>query len=144
MDRSGIMRAVKGKNTGPEMFVRRLAHSMGYRFRVHRRDLPGQPDLVFPARRKIIFVHGCWWHGHNCKRGARQPKSNSAYWIKKIARNVERDARNEDALQRAGWDVLVVWQCELKDAVLSHRLEAFLNPSRLVPSPPNSHLAPNG
>ncbi|TAU43901.1 DNA mismatch endonuclease Vsr (plasmid) [Rhizobium ruizarguesonis] len=128
--RSAIMRAVKSKDTAPEMIVRRLVHSLGFRYRLHRKDLPGKPDLIFPARRKVIFVHGCFWHGHDCSRGARKPKSNADYWHAKIARNVERDGRNNEALQKAGWDVMTVWECDTKVADregLAVRLDAFLN-----------------
>ncbi|HVI28816.1 very short patch repair endonuclease [Hansschlegelia sp.] len=125
--RSAVMRAVKGRDTGPEMLVRRLAHALGYRFRLHRKDLPGNPDLVFPARRKAIFVHGCFWHGHDCARGARMPKANAAYWSAKIARNVARDARVLAELRALGWDPLVLWECELKDrAGLPVRLRQHL------------------
>jgi DNA mismatch endonuclease (patch repair protein) len=126
--RARVMAAVKGKDTKPEMIVRRLAHAMGYRFRLHRKDLPGKPDLVFPGRRKVIFVHGCFWHGHDCARGSRQPKQNAEYWRAKIARNVERDAANLQALERLGWQILVIWECELKDRqALSEQLRAFLD-----------------
>src|SRR5579863_2115314 len=91
--RSRIMGAVKGSDTAPEMMVRRMAHRMGYRFRLHRKDLPGKPDLVFPGLRKVVFVHGCFWHGHDCTRGARVPIRNRDYWTAKIARNRERDKR---------------------------------------------------
>lgn len=125
--RSRVMGRVKGKNTKPEMKVRRLAHALGYRFRLHRKDLPGSPDLVFPGRGKVIFVHGCFWHGHDCPRGSRQPKQNAEYWRAKIARNVERDRQAVDALEDQGWSVLTLWECELKDAgVLKQRLEGFL------------------
>lgn len=113
--RSRTMRAVKGKNTAPEMIVRRIVHSMGYRYRLHRKDLPGQPDLVFPGLRKIIFVHGCFWHGHNCARGARMPRANHIYWQNKISRNCLRDAKSIAALEEQGWRVAVIWECELKD-----------------------------
>ena len=126
-DRAWVMRAVKGKDTKPEMIVRRLAHALGYRFRLHRKDLPGKPDLVFPGRRKVIFVHGCFWHGHECARGSRQPKQNAEYWRNKIARNVERDADNLQALERLGWQTQVIWECEMKDRdALADRLRAFL------------------
>ena len=125
--RSRVMARVKGKDTRPEMTVRRLAHALGYRFRLHRKDLPGAPDLVFPGRGKVIFVHGCFWHGHDCPRGSRQPKQNADYWRAKIARNVERDAQAVAALEGEGWGVLTLWECELKDAdALGARLEAFL------------------
>ena len=126
-DRARVMRAVKGKDTKPEMIVRRLAHALGYRFRLHRKDLPGKPDLVFPGRRKVIFVHGCFWHGHECARGSRQPKQNAEYWRNKIARHVERDADNLQALERLGWQTQVIWECEMKDRdALADRLRAFL------------------
>ena len=109
------MRQVKDRDTTPEMMVRRELHRLGYRYRLHRKDLPGKPDLVFPGRRKVIFVHGCFWHGHDCARGARVPKTNREYWTKKIARNVERDRLNLERLHALGWDSMVVWECELKD-----------------------------
>jgi DNA mismatch endonuclease (patch repair protein) len=125
--RRRTMQAVKSKNTAPELLVRSLAHRMGYRFRLHRKDLPGKPDLVFPGRRRVIFVHGCFWHGHDCARGARAPKSNQAYWTKKIARNRERDRTACAALMRAGWKVVVFWECELRDQTrLRERLNRFL------------------
>jgi DNA mismatch endonuclease (patch repair protein) len=113
--RSRIMRAVKGADTTPELAVRRLAHGMGFRFRLHRKDLPGRPDLTFPRLRKVIFVNGCFWHGHDCARGARVPVRNRDYWTRKVARNVERDRSALSALQRLGWKSLVVWECEIKD-----------------------------
>ncbi len=115
-ERSRIMRAVKGRDTAPELIVRRLAHRMGYRFRLHRQDLPGKPDLVFPRLRKVLFVHGCFWHGHDCARGARVPVQNRDYWTLKIARNKERDARARRALKALGWRSLALWECQLKDA----------------------------
>lgn len=125
--RSRIMQAVKGRNTSPELLVRSLVHRQGYRFRIHRKDLPGSPDLVFAGRHKVIFVHGCFWHGHNCKRGARVPKSNTAYWKAKIARNVARDAGNLSQLKLLGWRALIVWECELKsEAQLKSRIGRFL------------------
>src|SRR5215204_659207 len=105
------MRAVKSRDTAPEMTVRRLLHAMGYRYRLHVAGLPGKPDIVFPSRRKAAFVHGCFWHGHDCSRGARRPKSNEAYWSAKIGRNMVRDEENFARLQAAGWAVLVVWEC---------------------------------
>jgi len=105
--RSDIMRAVKSKDTTPEMVVRRLIHGIGYRYRLHGKELPGKPDLVFAGRRKVIFVDGCFWHGHDCKRGARQPKANGDYWKPKIARNVQRDADNLVALAGAAGGCLL-------------------------------------
>jgi DNA mismatch endonuclease (patch repair protein) len=125
--RSRIMRAVKGADTTPELAVRRLAHSMGYRFRLHQKDLPGKPDLTFPRLRKAIFVHGCFWHGHDCARGARVPVRNRDYWTQKVARNMERDRSAQSALQRLGWKSLVVWECEIKDQNrLQRTLRRFL------------------
>ena len=126
-ERSEIMRAVRSTDTSAEMIVRRLTHRLGYRYRLHRRDLPGCPDLVFPGRRKVIFVHGCFWHQHQgCKR-ARRPASNSEYWEKKLNRNIERDRTHLVALAAQGWEALVVWECELRDlGVLANRLTAFL------------------
>lgn len=128
--RRRTMQAVKSKNTKPEMTVRRLVHSLGYRYRLHRRNLPGTPDLVFPGRKKLLFVHGCYWHGHSCPRGARVPKTNTAYWRAKIAGNVVRDNKQLLALRRRGWHVRIVWECELLNAArLAERLEEFLSPN---------------
>ena len=121
------MRAVKGKNTGPEMVVRRLVHGMGYRYRLHRKGLPGKPDLVFALRRKVVFVHGCFWHGHACKRGDRIPKANRDYWTRKIARNKERDQAHLAALHADRWQALVIWECEIGRADTEHRLRRFLD-----------------
>ncbi len=109
------MRAVKDRDTKPEMMVRRMIHGMGYRYRLHRKDLPGKPDLVFPARMKIIFVNGCFWHGHHCRRGARTPKTNRKYWIEKIDKNKARDRKSRKALSKLGWSVLTLWECDLKN-----------------------------
>lgn len=129
--RSRTMRAVRGRDTGPELAVRRLLHGLGYRYRLHRAGLPGTPDLVFPGRRAVVFVHGCFWHGHDCPRGARQPKRNAAYWIAKVARNRARDAAVADALAAQGWRSHIVWECALKDrAALADDLAAFLGPPR--------------
>ena len=126
--RSRIMRAIKSKDTKPEMLTRRTVHGMGYRYRLHRKDLPGKPDLVFPSRRKAIFVHGCFWHGHDCPHGSRTPKSNREYWVAKISRNRERDAQSEAALKQDGWRVLTVWECQMKDhEALRGRLRQFLD-----------------
>lgn len=125
--RSAIMRAVKGRDTAPELMVRRLTHRLGFRFRLHRTDLPGRPDLVFAGRRKAIFVNGCFWHGHDCRRGARAPKANAAYWRAKIEGNRRRDARVCAELTAEGWATMTIWECETKDpAGLSGRLLAFL------------------
>ena len=108
------MRRVGSKDTGPELTVRRLLTSLRLRYRLHRKDLPGAPDIVLPGRRLALFVHGCFWHGHDCKRGARAPKTNADYWRAKIARNVARDAASLAALADLGWWAEVIWECELK------------------------------
>ena len=121
------MAAVRQKDTAPEMAVRRLLHGMGYRYRLHSRDLPGCPDLVFPGRRKVVFVHGCFWHGHSCRRGS-LPKSRVAFWSAKIGGNRKRDASAMALLQEMGWEGCVVWQCELEDRdALGRRLVGFLD-----------------
>ena len=128
--RSENMRRIKGKNTKPEMVVRSLVHRLGYRYRLHRLDLPGKPDLVFSRRRKIVFVHGCFWHGHedpDCADGRRQPKSNLEYWLPKLARNKERDRVQAAEIEALGWAVMIVWECETRDTPrLTARLRAFL------------------
>jgi DNA mismatch endonuclease (patch repair protein) len=127
--RRTIMKSVGQRNTGPELFLRRWLHSEGYRYRLHRRDLPGTPDIVFPARRKAIFVNGCFWHGHGCSKG-QPPKSRPEYWLPKIEANRQRDARAVSALQTMGWQVETVWQCEMKDRLaLQTRLRSFLDHS---------------
>jgi DNA mismatch endonuclease (patch repair protein) len=128
-ERSRVMRAVKSGDTTPELVVRRLVHALGYRFRLHRRDLPGQPDLVFPRLQKAIQVHGCFWHRHACDAGQSTPATRLDYWGAKFARNVERDRRNLRRLRRLGWRVLVVWECQTAHAkreVLAARLARFL------------------
>lgn len=115
VQRSAVMRRVKGRNTGPERAVRRLLWAAGFRYRLNRRDLPGRPDIVLGPRRIAVFVHGCFWHGHDCARGARAPKANAAYWSGKIEGNRTRDARVQAELEASGWRPLVVWECELKD-----------------------------
>jgi DNA mismatch endonuclease (patch repair protein) len=127
--RSFNMSRIKGKNTKPEMIVRQWLWQNGYRYRLHRKDLPGKPDLVFPGRRKVIFIHGCFWHKHNC-RYFKWPKSNAEFWQKKIEGNVCRDADHYAALTAAGWDFIVVWECEIKENDLEplwKRIKAFLN-----------------
>ena len=121
--RSQVMARVKGRDTKPELLVRRLLTSMGVRYRLHRKDLPGAPDIVMAGRRLAIFVHGCFWHGHDCARGARVPKQNRDYWQAKIGRNRARDERTAAELSAMGWTPLTLWECELKDeAVLKARL----------------------
>ena len=122
------MSLVKSKNTGPELAVRKLVFSMGCRYRLHGAGLPGKPDLVFARRKKVVFVHGCFWHRHaGCKK-ATTPASNMEYWLPKFARTVERDQQTLDTLQARGWSALVVWECELKDTdALAEKLKAFLD-----------------
>ncbi|MEX2451693.1 MAG: very short patch repair endonuclease [Rhodospirillales bacterium] len=128
--RSATMRAIRSKGMKPEMAVRRLVHAMGYRYRLHRHDMPGRPDLVFPSRNKVIFVHGCFWHQHddpNCKI-AHTPKSNQSYWLPKLKRNKTRDKQHQIKLREMGWDVLVIWECELKTNgdSLNSKIRGFL------------------
>lgn len=125
--RSAVMARVRSRDTGPELRLRRLLTRLGARYRLHRKDLPGSPDLVMPGRRLVFFVHGCFWHGHDCARGARTPKANRDYWQAKIARNVARDARVLAALSDAGWRAEIVWECDFRnEAALSARLQALL------------------
>ena len=125
--RSAVMRRVKGKDTAPEMAVRKALTGLGARYRLHRKDLPGNPDIVLPGRRLALFVHGCFWHGHDCARGARVPKQNRDYWVGKVERNRNRDAANIEKLSALGWRVETIWACDLKDAAgLSDRLRALL------------------
>jgi DNA mismatch endonuclease (patch repair protein) len=125
-ERLRMMRAIKGRNTTPELAVRRSAHQMGYRFRLNRTDLPGTPDLVFVSRQKVIFVHGCFWHAHGCKL-TRVPKANLEYWVSKFKRNRIRDEKNLEALAAQGWRYLVIWECEIRDSEkLQQRLKNFL------------------
>ncbi len=126
--RSAVMARVRGRDTKPEIAVRRILHSLGYRFRLHRRDLPGNPDIVLPRHRKIIFVHGCFWHGHSgCARASR-PATNVDFWNRKLDGNKQRDAQTLQKLGELGWDVLVVWQCRTKDAAaLKESLRQFMS-----------------
>ena len=126
--RARTMSRIKGRNTGPELLVRKLLHRMGFRFRLHARELPGTPDIVLPKYRTVIFVNGCFWHGHDCKKGSRRPKSNQDYWLTKISKNQKRDAVNQAALLNLGWDVLILWECELRNHdQLAQRLKNFLS-----------------
>ncbi|NNJ14574.1 DNA mismatch endonuclease Vsr [Pseudomonas putida CSV86] len=115
--RSRMMAGIKGRNTKPEVFVRRFLHANGYRFRLHRRDLPGSPDIVLPKFMTCIFIHGCFWHRHPGCRYATVPKTNADFWEKKFGSNVERDMRNKAALEEAGWSVLIIWECEIKHSL---------------------------
>lgn len=128
--RSAIMRAVRSANTSPEIMVRRVLHAMGFRFRLHRKDLPGQPDIVLPRYRTVVLVHGCFWHQHpGCQRATR-PQSNVEFWDTKLEKNAARDAEKTRALEAAGWRVLVVWQCQTKDrALLARTLREFITGS---------------
>ena len=127
--RSAVMARVRGKNTRPEMIVRKLVFAASYRYRLHVRKLPGSPDLVFPSRKKVIFVHGCFWHRHDNCAGSRIPKSRVEYWSAKLNGNKARDVVNYTALREAGWQVLVLWECELEDPmILEDRLRGFLGP----------------
>lgn len=124
-----VISHIRNKDTKPEMIVRRLLHAQGYRYRLHAKDLPGKPDIVFRGRHKVIFVNGCFWHSHSCSNGQRQPKSNTDFWDKKRHRTVERDAQVESSLRAEGWDVLVIWECELRDSdALSTSFLSFLGP----------------
>lgn len=130
--RSRNMSAIRGRDTKPEMVVRRLVHRLGYRFRLHCRDLPGAPDLVFPRLKKIINIHGCYWHMHACRWGCVTPKTNVEFWQTKRASNVERDKRNLKQLRQSGWRVLTVWECEIRDAdKLTARVSSFLAAAHL-------------
>lgn len=135
--RSVHMRRIRKVNTKPELAVRRIAHRLGYRFRLHRADLPGTPDIIFPRLRKVIFVHGCFWHQHPGCRLARAPKSRREYWLPKLKRNQQRDVQAIAALERLGWDVLVLWECETAaEEAIVPRIAAFLAGA-------NDHRAPD-
>lgn len=121
------MRSVHSQDTKPEMVVRRTVFRLGFRYRLNRKDVPGKPDLVFAGRHKVIFVHGCFWHGHDCKAGKKRPKTNVDYWTTKLQRNRERDLSHYQQLVEFGWQYLVLWECELKDEqALETKLLAFL------------------
>lgn len=126
--RSKIMGRVRARDTKPEMIVRRAVHAMGYRYRLHAKDLPGKPDMVFRSRQKVLFVHGCFWHRHPECALARLPKSRQDFWIPKLGANRQRDMKNERSLKDAGWGVLTIWECELSDiAQLKTRIRGFLD-----------------
>lgn len=123
--RSRIMRRIRKTDTKPELSVRRFLHGKGYRFRLHRADLPGTPDIVLPKHRTVVLVHGCFWHQHSCPLG-KKPKSNLSYWLPKLRRNIERDANNRAALLDQGWKVITIWECETQDAeALEHKLASI-------------------
>jgi DNA mismatch endonuclease (patch repair protein) len=121
------MARVRGKDTAPEVLVRKLIYKMGYRYRLQGRDLPGNPDIVFKSRKKVIFIHGCFWHGHDCRAGKKRPKSNIEYWLPKLDRTRARDAKNQEQLLEMNWDFLVLWECQLKDkAALSETISKYI------------------
>lgn len=131
--RANIMRGSKSKDTRPELLVRKLLHGLGYRFRIHRRDLPGKPDIAFIGRKKAIFIHGCFWHQHLDEACpiSRKPESNTEFWNAKFEKNRERDKRNARSLKELGWEVMTVWECDIADKNLGPRLVKFLGPSKL-------------
>ena len=125
--RSYCMSRIRKTDTAPELIVRRIVHGLGYRFRLYRTDLPGCPDIVMPRHRKIIFVHGCWWHRHNCRLGRRSPKSRKGYWLPKLQANKDRYKRDRRALQSQGWKVLTIWECQTKNpGKMTDRIIDFL------------------
>ena len=126
--RSFNMSRIRGKDTKPELAVRSFVHRLGYRFRLHRKDLPGKPDLVLSRHKKVILVHGCYWHMHNCKYGRVVPKTNAKFWREKREGNKQRDKKNIAALKKQGWRILVIWECQLKDPEkLRQRIKGFLS-----------------
>jgi DNA mismatch endonuclease (patch repair protein) len=128
--RSEIMRAVHSVDTTPELLVRRMIHSLGYRYRLHNRKLPGTPDLVFAGRKKVIFVHGCFWHRHRCKGGRSFPSSRTKYWRKKFENNQRRDSQNRRKLRKMGWDIMIIWECQIRKKnvnKLQGKITDFLN-----------------
>ena len=131
--RSANMARIQAKDTAPEMVVRKIAHRLGFRFRLHRCELPGKPDLVFPSLKKIIFVHGCFWHRHAGCQLAYAPKSNQEFWMEKFEKNVQRDETNAKLLAERGWDVLIVWECETKDTdALRSKIDVFLSGEPII------------
>jgi DNA mismatch endonuclease (patch repair protein) len=125
--RSAAMARVRSRDTKPELVVRRLIYSLGYRYRLYHSKLPGKPDLIFARQRKAIFVHGCFWHGHCCRAGKNRPRSNLSYWSAKLLRNQQRDVANRKALRKLGWKILVLWECQIgNSARLRSRIETFL------------------
>lgn len=125
--RKRCMSSIRGKNSTSEILVRRLVYSLGYRYRLHSKGLPGRPDLAFPGRRKVIFVHGCFWHRHQCKKGQSLPVKKREFWQKKLTDNHVRDRRNYEELHQLGWQTLVVWECEIKNPeLLSSKLRQYL------------------
>ncbi len=137
--RSRIMSCVKSRNTAPELRVRTSLHAAGFRFRLHRPDLPGKPDIVLPRYKTVVFVNGCLWHGHNCRRG-RMPEAHHEYWTEKIARNVARDERNRQALLDSGWNVVVIWECDMAAGIdnLLNQLRELKNKDNAAAEKPSS------
>ena len=136
--RSAVMARVRSRDTTPERALRRILTSLGARYRLHRQDLPGRPDLVMAGRKLAFFVHGCFWHGHDCARGSRVPKANRDYWLAKVARNAARDERSAAALRAAGWRVEIVWECDFRhEAALTARLQALLAATSTATPPPD-------
>lgn len=129
-ERQKCMASIKGRDTKPEMIIRRIVHALGYRYRLHGKDLQGKPDLVFARRKKVIFVHGCFWHKHSCRYGRVQPKTNASFWSTKRESNRLRDMKNKRVLKQMGWDTLVIWECWMKDSKkikkLENRLKLYL------------------
>jgi DNA mismatch endonuclease (patch repair protein) len=134
-ERSAHMAKIRSKDTKPELLLRHALHESGYRYRIHDRRLPGRPDLVFPRRKKVIFVHGCFWHGHNCPVGARLPKSNTEFWEQKRLKNRARDVQQLGNLAALGWEALVVWECDLipEPTKVQEEITGFLGPPRITP-----------
>lgn len=127
--RSANMRAIRSRDTKPELIVRQVLRTLGHTgYRLHRKDLPGRPDIAFIGKKKAIFVHGCFWHGHDCKEGKRTPKSRVGYWGPKIKGNRDRDARHRLSLEKLGWQILTIWDCEIRSPELDDRLSDFLAP----------------
>lgn len=125
--RSKIMSSIKSQNTKPEILLRKILFSEGFRYRIHKKDLPGRPDIVLSKYNTVIFVNGCFWHGHNCSIGSgqRKPKSNEEYWNNKIKKNIERDEINREALRKEGWNIITIWECETKD---ENKMNELLSP----------------
>jgi len=131
--RSLCMSRIRSTHSQPELVVRRLVHRLGYRFRLHDASLPGRPDLVFGAKRKVIFVHGCFWHRHRCRRGRLNPRTNSKYWLTKLSNNRRRDVANRRRLSGMGWGILILWECQLRDLdSVATKVVAFLQGVRVV------------
>jgi DNA mismatch endonuclease (patch repair protein) len=128
--RSYCMSRIRKTDTSPELMVRQIVHRLGYRFRLYRRDLPGCPDIVLPRRMKVIFIHGCWWHRHNCRLGRRTPKTKKKYWLPKLQANKERYKKDRRSLQKHGWKVLTIWECQTKrPEKIIERISKFLTQS---------------